>query len=188
MTPKFLLLLGPSGTGTTIIQRLRAMDSRFVYISPFITRRLRKGEQDKVYVGNRRLDKLVRNGKILVVNELYGIRYATPRGPIDQAFAAGNFPLLDWPIERLDVMQQHFAGRLYTVYVEPPDLETLRRRLDENGRDPERKRFAAGASELEALRCGDYDSLIDLRIISVDGQTDTMAQHIYSKYLVAIGV
>ena len=43
---KFLLLLGVSGVGkSTIIRKLLAMDERFVYISPYITRQLREGER-----------------------------------------------------------------------------------------------------------------------------------------------
>ncbi|HUD02703.1 MAG TPA: AAA family ATPase [Candidatus Paceibacterota bacterium] len=187
MQTKFLLLLGPSGVGkTTIIQRLRQLDDRFVYISPYITRKLRRGETDKVSVSGRKLDKLVRDEKILVVNQLYDIRYATPREPIEQAFEAEKFPLLDWPIDRLDVMEQHFQGRLFKVYVET-DPETLRLRLAADKRDPTQSRVTAGLAELEKLARGEYDTLFDYRIANPTGEVDMVVQKIYEQYLQAIG-
>lgn len=187
MRTKFLLLFGPSGVGkTSIIQQLRQIDDRFVYISPYITRRLRKGETDKVSVSGKKLDKLVRDGKILVVNQLYSIRYATPREPIEKAFEAEKFPLLDWPIHRLDVMEQHFPGRLFRVYVEV-DSTTLQSRLQLDERDPTQSRLRAGLSELERLRNAEFDQLIDYRITNPSGEADAVAQAIYEQYLQAIG-
>lgn len=187
MQTKFLLLLGPSGVGkTSIIQRLRQLDGRFVYISPYITRKLRKGETDKVSVSDEKLDELVRDGKILVVNELYGIRYATPREPIEQAFEAEKFPLLDWPIERLDVMERHFLGRIFRAYVEV-DPATLRFRLEQDERDPTQSRLQAGLAELERLRLGEYDRLIDFLIANPNREVDATTQTLYEQYLQVIG-
>lgn len=75
---KFLLLLGPSGTGkSTIIRELRQMDERFIYISPYITRPLRENETDKVHISDQEMDLRKENGEFLTINNLYGIRYAT---------------------------------------------------------------------------------------------------------------
>lgn len=183
MQTKFLLLLGPSGVGkSSIIQRLRQLDYRFAYISPYITRSLRPGETDKTPASDERLDELVRDGKILVVNELYGIRYATPREPIEQAFEAEKFPLLDWPMDRLDIMEQHFSERLFRVYVEV-DPATLQNRLQSDERDPTQSRLHAGLAELERLRLGEFDRLIDFRITNPTGEVDAVAQTIYEQYL-----
>lgn len=187
MTTKFLLLLGPSGVGkTTIIKQLREMDTRFVYISPYITRKLRKGGSDKVYVSNKKLNLLIADGKILVVNQLYGIRYATPRDQIEQVFKRGEFPLLDWPIDRLDVMQGQFADRLFRVYVRPPNLFVLRQRLEADNRDNDRRRLQAGTEELQRLRRGEYDHLIDYHVINPTGSSFAVAKRIYKHYLSAI--
>lgn len=87
---KFLLLLGPSGVGkSTIIRDMQAMDSRFVYISPYITRSLRKGEQDKIQISNQEMDERAARGEFLVINSFYGIRYATPNDSIERALNTG---------------------------------------------------------------------------------------------------
>ncbi len=183
---RFLLLLGPSGVGkTTIIRKMREMDARFVYISPYITRKPREGEADKVYVSNKKLDTLIANGEILVVNELYGIRYATPKEKIEKAFKVGKFPILDWPIDRLDVMQTHFPDHLFRVYIRPPNLTVLKERLRRDNRDPNQDRLKAGISELRRLRSGEYDHLIDYRVVNPPEGSDAVAEMIYKRYLAA---
>ncbi len=185
---KFLLLLGVSGVGkSTIIRELRKLDDRFIYISPFMTRELRVGETDKNPITDAQMDEMDREGKLLVVNELYGVRYATPREPIERAFTEEKFPLLDWPIDRLSVMRDAFPGMLYTVYVEPPDRETLRRRLAD-GRDPGEERFNAGTQELEAFASGAYNHLLNDHAVSREGKAADIALSIYHEYLWKTGL
>jgi orotidine-5'-phosphate decarboxylase len=185
---KFLLLLGVSGVGkSTIIRELRKLDARFVYISPFMTRELRSGETDKIPITGAQMDEMQRQGKLLVVNEFYGVRYATPREPIEQAFAGEQFPLLDWPVDRLHVMQQAFPEKLFTVYVEPPDAETLRLRLAD-GRDPQEKRMDAAVAELATLAQGAYDDAIDHRMVNSEGEAASVAHAIYHEYIRAMGL
>ncbi|HBD04983.1 TPA: hypothetical protein DCZ32_00830, partial [Candidatus Uhrbacteria bacterium] len=56
---KLLLLLGPSGVGkSAIIDELSKLDSRFVYISPYMTRPLRQGERNKIAVSDEQMDEM----------------------------------------------------------------------------------------------------------------------------------
>ena len=65
---KFLLLLGPSGVGkSAIIDELSKLDSRFVYISPYMTRPLRVGERNKVAISDKQMDKMWARGELLSV-------------------------------------------------------------------------------------------------------------------------
>lgn len=183
---KFLLILGVSGVGkSTVIKELQKLDRRIVYISPLMTRVLRPGEEEKMSISNEELDTMKRNGRLLAVNELYGVRYATPREPVEQAFRDEKIPVLDWPIEHLSVMQEALPGRIFTVYMEPPNLDVLRLRLAD-GRDPNKKRLNAAAAELATLAAGSYDSLIDYRTVNQDGEASIVAQTIYQTYLQAV--
>ena len=181
---KFLLLLGPSGVGKSRIMRvLGEMDGRYAYISPYTNRRLRDGETDKVYVSDANMDRMTAAGEFLVVNELFGYRYATPRRDIFEALAAGNFPLLDWPVDRLGVMQEAFGGQLFAVYVEPPSLEVLAERLKSDGRDKNGGRLRSSTVELERYRLGEFDKLCDLKIESTEGHVEQIAATIHDAYL-----
>jgi len=181
---KFLLLLGPSGVGkSSIIEELIRLDSRFVYISPFMTRPLRKEEKNKISISGEEMDEMWNRGQLLVINELYGIRYATPRLPIVQALAKGNFPVLDWPVDRIDVMTQAFPGQLHVVYVSPPSIEALRQRLSKDERDADGHRLRSAQEELEAYKSSRYIGVYDFEIIAEENQVPKIAQAIYASYL-----
>ena len=182
---KFLLLLGPSGVGkSAIIDTLSILDAKFVYISPYMTRTLRQGEKNKIPINGEQMDEMERRGEFLVVNTLFGgIRYGTPRKPIVEAMATGNFPALDWPIARLDVMRQAFPNQLFVVYVSPPSIDVLRQRLAKDGRDADGTRLASATEELQKFWSSGYLGAYDYEIVSEDGRMAVIAETIYSKYL-----
>lgn len=181
---KFLLLLGPSGVGkSSIIEELIRLDGRFVYISPFMTRSLREGEKNKVSISDEEMDKMSERGEFLVINELYEVRYATPRQPIEQALKEGNFPVLDWPISRMSVMTEAFPNQLYVVYISPPSIEALQQRLTKDDRDADGHRLRSAREELEAIESSRHAGIYDFEIVSEENQVPKVAQTIYANYL-----
>lgn len=182
---KFLLLLGTSGVGkSAIIDELSKLDKRFVYISPYMTRPIRPGERNKVAVSNEQMDEMWQRGELLVINELYGgIRYGTPRLPIAEALVAGKFPVLDWPIARLEVMTHVFPCQLFVVYVSPPSINVLRQRLAKDRRDADGMRLASATEELQEFWSSRYVGAYDYEIVSEDGRVAEIAEAIYSNYL-----
>src|SRR3989344_3528094 len=174
---KFLLLLGPSGVGkSAIIDELSKFDSKFVYISPYMTRPLREGERNKIATSNEQMDQMWQRGELLVVNELFGgIRYGTPKLPIMEALATGKFPVLDWPIDRLEVMTLAFKGQLFIVYVLPPSLDVLGQRLAKDGRDADGMRLASATKELQQFWSSGYLGAYDYEIVSEDDRVTQIA-------------
>lgn len=180
---KFLLLLGPSGVGkSSIIEELIKIDGRFTYISPYVTRPLRDGEKNKIYISGEEMDERCGRGEFLVVNELYGIRYATPRVPIVQALEQGNFPVLDWPISRLEVMVRAFPSQLYIVYILPPSIEVLQQRLSKDGRDKDGHRLRSAQEELETYKSSKHIGVCNLEIVAEENQVQKIAHAIYDNY------
>jgi len=181
---KFLLLLGPSGVGkSVIIDELCRLDSRFSYISPYMTRPLREGERNKISISNKEMDKRLKRGEFLVINELYGIRYATPRLPIVQAFSKERFPLLDWPIDKIKVILEEFPEKLYSVYVAPPSIEILIQRLSKDNRDISGNRLKSACRELKAYWSQKYIGTYNLSVISEENQLSNIVSLIYENYL-----
>ncbi len=188
---KFLLLLGPSGVGkSAIIERLISMDSKFVYISPYMTRQLRTGETNKIPVSDERMDEMEKDGDLLAVNVLFGnIRYGTPRLPIEEALRSGAYPILDWPIERISIMTEAFAKRLFIVYVLPPSLEILRKRLELDGRDLSGARLEAAKRELRKYQA-EYklEGIYHLEVVSHESGLAEVASKILSSYLESLWI
>lgn len=184
---KFLLLLGPSGVGkSSIIEKLCQLDNRFVYISPYMTRPLRKGEKNKISVSDERMDKMWHQGKLLVINEFYGIRYATPKSVIVETLINGNIPIIDWPISKIDIMVRFFPNQLYIVYISPPSIHVLHERLLKDGRDIDGSRFQSACEELKKYWSSQYTGIYDFEIISKENQISRVAQSIYINYLKSI--
>lgn len=181
---KILLILGTSGVGkSTIIKKLQTLDKRFVYISPFTTRPSRGLDEEKITVTDEVVDELWRKGDLLCINEIHGIRCATPRQPIERALKESNFPILDWPISRVSVMTEAFPNQLYIVYISPPSIEALQQRLASDNRDPDGHRLRSAREELEALESSRQAGIYDFEIVSEENQVQKVAQSIYENYL-----
>ena len=184
MRTKFLLLLGVSGVGkSTIIANLRKLDNRFVYISPYTTRTLRKDEKDKIFIIDEAMDEMNKRGKFLAINKKYGIRYATPLFPIIMAFEKENFPVLDWPINSLDIMTRAFSDQLCVVYLLPPSMEELKKRLAHDSRDVNNSRIVEARQEIDAFNRGEYEGCYSLLVTTFTGEDQVIAQVIYGHYL-----
>ena len=182
---KFLLILGPSGVGkSSVIERLLERDGRFVYVSPFTTRELRPGETDKAHLSEAELE--ARRDEFLCVNELYGIKYATPKETILTALRTGGFPVLDWPIDRLGLMQEAFPDGLFVVYLLPSTGDLLRQRLSLDARDPEHKRLQRGLEEIASfMERAEWRSACHLVVTVRCASAQEIAQLVYAAYMAA---
>lgn len=181
---KFLLIMGPSGTGkSTIINYLKKMDAKFCYITPLTTRQLRPNETDKIEVSKEEMSSREKRGDLLVVNEIYGILYGTPKYLIDKTLSQHKYPVLDWPIDMISVMEKTYGNSLFRVYIQPEDETELSARLSNDNRDANGKRLTSGKVELSKLAMGEYDQHIDLKLVNKkDAALDT-AKIIYAEYL-----
>ncbi len=177
---KILLVLGPTGVGkTTVIHQLNELDKKFVYISPYTTRWLRDGEKDKISVSEEYFKKLKEEGKFLVVNRLYGAYYGTPIESITDALKTGNFPVIDWPVQKTRIMTARFPEKTFAVYLEPPSEKSLQERLKKEGRS---KRIPAAVEEYYAMKRGKFDGKFDMKIVNEEGNAADVARKIYENY------
>jgi len=147
----FVLLLGPSGVGkSTIIREINNQTgNRYPYISPFTTRALRSGETEKTSVSEGEFDSLAQKGAFVLINELYGVRYGTPLQSIINAFSLTQNPILDFPLEKVQLLHRKEFD-LLNIYVFPPSITEWRSRLDKEGRNTS-NRFESGIVELTML-------------------------------------
>ena len=179
---QMMLVCGPSGVGkSTLIDALRKKSDRFVYVTPYTTRPLRQGETDKKHCSYEEIVQLQENNQLIALNQVYGNYYATPKTIIDEAFRVGNYPILDWPIEKVPLMQQKLHGRVVVIYLYT-SLDQLKKQLSLDGRDGDHRRLRSGKKELEDFVSGKFDHLIDLSLENVEGALDELVERVIDFY------
>ncbi len=156
------VLTGASGVGKGTVRKTAVADLGDVHFSVSATTRARRAhEVDGVhyhFVDANAFQALLAEGALLEHAEYVGDRYGTPAGPVDEALAQGRDVILE--IE-LDGARQVKARRPEAVmlFLAPPSLAELERRLRGRGTDSEEKiqrRLARAREELKALREFDY--------------------------------
>ncbi|MGO8970437.1 MAG: guanylate kinase [Myxococcaceae bacterium] len=158
-----LALSAPSGTGKTTLARRLVHEVEGAEFSVSITTRERRGaERDGVdyhFVDERTFLRKIERGDFLEWAEVHGHFYGTPRGPAEQALASGGIIVFD-----IDVQGGRSIQRLYPeavlVFVLPPSLRELERRLRSRGTDGAatiRRRMLTARAEIEqGLAAYDY--------------------------------
>jgi guanylate kinase len=158
-----LVLSSPSGAGKTTIPRLLldADDGIGMSVSA-TTRAIRPGEvdgKDYHFVDEARFDQMVAEGEFLEWAHVFGHRYGTPRGPVEAALSQGRDVLFD--IDWQGTQQLHAKARqdLVRVFILPPSLDELERRLRGRGTDSDEviaQRMERAAAEISHWAEYDY--------------------------------
>jgi guanylate kinase len=158
-----LVLSSPSGAGkTTLSRRLLARDPLFEMSVSVTTRKPRVGETEGIdyqFIDDRRFAEMVAHGELLEWAEVFGHRYGTPRAPVEAAVAAGRDMLFDIDWQGTQQLSQVMRDDLVSVFVLPPTVEELRRRLIGRAQDSAAvvaKRMAEAAAEISHWPEYDY--------------------------------
>jgi len=149
-TPALLVILaGPAGSGkSTLCERIARELPGFERVITSTTRAPRPGEvdgRDYHFFSDEEFDRLVAAGAFLEWARVHGHqrRYGTLRRTIDEKLAARIDLCMNVDVQGVASIQQVassdpiLARRLVTVFLMPPDLDELRRRLHGRGQDSE---------------------------------------------------
>ena len=130
----------PSGTGkTTVIKRLLEQDKSLNWSVSVTTRKPREGEVDGVdyhYVSDEQYDKLLQADAFYeYVDSQYGCRYGTLRSEVDSFLNVGRDVIFDMDWDGLRQMKAKAPNDVVSIYMLPPSVKELRRRLEGRGTD-----------------------------------------------------
>ncbi|MGN0974998.1 MAG: guanylate kinase, partial [Gemmiger sp.] len=127
---------GPSGAGKdTVVARLRALHPEVERTVSATTRDMRPGECDGVnyhYMTREAFEKELSDGNIVEHTCYCDNYYGTLRSEIERRMAAGIPVILVIEVEGAGNIKRMYPGAT-TVFVLPPDMKELERRLRSRG-------------------------------------------------------
>jgi guanylate kinase len=158
-----LVLSSPSGAGkTTLSRKLLEIEPTMELSVSVTTRPPRPGEvdgRDYHFIDHARFDAMARNKELLEWAEVFGNMYGTPRAPVEAAMAAGRDIVFDIDWQGTQQLGQSARADMASIFVLPPSIRELERRLRIRAQDDEaviRRRMAKAADELSHWPEYDY--------------------------------
>ena len=134
------VLSAPSGAGkTTLVDALRKT-SEFVYSTSCTTRPARAGEaegEDYQFLAEAEFNTRVKAGEFLEHAQVHGHHYGTLLKPIVENLKSGRDVLIDVDTQGAASIRsskdEFIRNALADVFIMPPDVDELRRRLTKRG-------------------------------------------------------
>lgn len=138
---KLIVISGPSGAGksTVVFKALGERDDVCFSISA-TTRKPRPNEVDGreyFFVDLERFQEMVDNDELLEHAEYVANRYGTPRAYVEEKIAEGMNVILDIEVQGARQVYEKMPEAIM-VFVIPPSIDELRKRLEKRGTDTAR--------------------------------------------------
>ena len=155
----------PSGVGkTTIAKDVLALEAELEISISATTRPKRdseKEEKDYHFVDEATFSQMVKKKQFLEHAHVYGYHYGTPKASIQTLLAAGIDVLFDIDWQGTQQLKQISMSDLVSVFLLPPTMETLEKRLRNRKEDSEesiQNRMNKAADEIS--HWAEYDYVI----------------------------
>lgn len=165
-TGLLVIVSGPSGVGKTTITR-RLEQEIGAEFSVSMTTRPKSADdvegRDYFFVTPERFQRAVDESDLLEWAEVFGNRYGTPRGFVQERLDRGRVVLLEIDVRGAEQVKAKMPDTL-AMFILPPSEEELLRRLRARGREDEatiQRRFAKAKQEMARARAsGVYDHFV----------------------------
>ena len=156
------IITGPSGAGkTSILKRVMREVENLEFSVSYTTRPRRPGEvdgRDYFFVDEKRFKKMVEEGEFLEWAIVHGYYYGTSKNFVNERLERNVDLLLDIDVQgALNVKRMDLD--MVSVFIAPPSLEDLERRLRKRGTDSEydlKKRLEDAKWELSKISEFEY--------------------------------
>ncbi len=160
---KLVIFSAPSGSGkTTIVRELLKRFDCFEFSISATSRKPRGEERDGVdyyFLSNDEFSARVERDEFVEWEEVYaGTCYGTLRSEVERIWAKGNVILFDVDVMGGIKLKRLFGDDACSVFIMPPSVEELERRLRGRGTDAEeviRKRI--DKAEFELSKSSEFD-------------------------------
>ena len=159
------VLAGPTAVGKgTVVAALRERYPHLLVSVSATTRAPRPGELNGVhyyFVSPAQFDSMIEGGEMLEWALVHGKnKYGTPRGPVDEALAAGKPVLLEIDLAGARQVRVNRPDAQF-IFLAPPSWEELEHRLigrGTEGQEERERRLATARVEMEAA--SEFDHVV----------------------------
>lgn len=162
------VMTGASGVGKDTIRRAALPDLGDLYFSiSATTRERRSGEVDGKhyhFIEREAFERMIDRNELLEYADYVGDFYGTPVAPVERALASGRDVLLELELVGARQVKERMPEAIM-LFIAPPSLIELERRLRGRGTDSEekiQKRLSRARDEIRAVREFDYVVANDL--------------------------
>lgn len=161
---RLIIISGPSGAGkSSVVSKAVRNRDDFCFSVSVTTRQMREGEtegKDYFFISEEKYDEMVASGALLEHARYVSHGYGTPKAYVEQKMAEGCNVLLDIEIQGARQVSALMPDAL-RIFIVPPSMEELRKRLINRGTDSLEVIDARIARAREEYREADfYDYII----------------------------
>jgi guanylate kinase len=133
------VLSSPSGAGkSSVAKALLDSDPNLTISVSATTRAPRPGEvdgKDYIFVSKEKFQNMIDGDEFLEHATVFDNSYGTPKQPVEQAMSNGHDVLFDVDWQGAQEIQDYAGDDLVSVFILPPSVEELERRLKSRAQD-----------------------------------------------------
>jgi guanylate kinase len=156
------VITAPSGCGKGTLRRALLADDKDLRFCPSVTTRaVRPGESsgaDYFFVSREEFNRMRDMQEFSEWAEVYGNLYGTPAKDIEENLARGLDVVLEKDVQGARTLRAVYPEGVF-VFILPPSMEELRRRIADRGTESERERqirLESAQEEISDLSAFDY--------------------------------
>jgi len=160
-----VVVCAPSGSGkTSICKAFMDRNGRSGYSISLTTRPPRGKEVNGVdyrFVSDQEFQNAVDNDEFVEYEKVHDSMYGTRKDDIEDALRDGNILLIDIDVHGGMAIKNEYPNDTITIFIKPPSIEELKRRLRARGTESEEKiKRRLERYEYELLKAEDFDIII----------------------------
>jgi len=166
MKGKLVIISAPSGAGkTTMVKHLLQSGLNLVFSVSATTRPLRGREKEGIdyfFMPVEEFRDRIRNNEFVEWEEVYeGLIYGTLRNEVERILEKGNHALFDVDVQGGLNLKREFGTRAISIFIMPPSIAELEKRLVKRGTDcPSKINMRIAKAREEIKEAEQFDTIV----------------------------